>query len=294
MLDVVVRPLATLAATSDTPAQVRVTRGGSAANLAAAARSVLDEEFEVSFAGVVGTDDAAHLVRVDLERSRVVAHLTEVSGPTGVVVALVGEHGERAMMTERGVNSQLRFEHVARWMEGSLAHLHLSGYTILDPASRDMVARLLALAAARGVSTSIDVCSLEPLREMGVDSFALIARGATMIFANEEEALELAGAVDVDEALASLAQRWPEVVITRGARGALASRGGLRSSAPALLKEALDTTGAGDCATGTYLGERLSGRDVGAALTRAMAAAARVVASVGNRAAADGSPSPPR
>jgi sugar/nucleoside kinase (ribokinase family) len=43
----------------------------------------------------------------------------------------------------------------------------------------------------------------------------------------------------------------------------------------------LDTTGAGDAATGTYLGARLNGDDVSAALSKAMAASARVVGDLG-------------
>lgn len=285
MLDVVVRPLTIVAPTSDTPSRVRVARGGSTANLAVAMRSVIDESFEVAFAGVVGSDAAAYLVREDLERSRVVAHLSEVPGVTGVVVALVGEHGERAMMTDRGVNPALRYEHVAAWMDDSLAHLHVSGYTILDPRTRGIVPRLLERATTRGATTSVDVCSVEPLRHAGVEDFTDAARGATMIFANEEEALVLAGARDVDAALEVLSRTWSEVVVTRGARGALARHEGWDYSASARVGDVVDTTGAGDCATGTYLGDRLNGRGVQPALEHAMSAAAQVVQGLGSRGA---------
>jgi sugar/nucleoside kinase (ribokinase family) len=289
MLDVVVRPLAPVAPTSDTSANVRVARGGSAANLAVAMRAVVDGSFEVSFAGVVGNDAGGRLVREDLELSGVVAHLNEVSGATGVVVALVGEHGERAMMTERGVNSELRYDHVAPWLDPSLIHLHISGYTILDPRTRGMVSRLLERAGALGATTSIDVCSVEPLRHVGVEHFTRSARGATMIFANEEEALALAGASDVHAALTSLAGTWSEVVVTRGAKGALARHEGRNYSAHVHVEDVVDTTGAGDSATGTYLGDRLNGRDVQSALGHAMAAAAQVVKRLGSSGAREGS-----
>jgi sugar/nucleoside kinase (ribokinase family) len=228
-------------------------------------------------------------VREDLERSGVVAHLSEVSGATGVVVAMVGEHGERAMMTERGVNSELRYEHVAPWLDPSLVHLHISGYTILDASTREMVPRLLKHVGAMGATTSIDVCSLEPLRHVGVEHFTSAARGATMIFANEEEALALAGASEVHAALEILANTWSEVVVTRGAKGALARREGRDYSARVGVEEVVDTTGAGDSATGTYLGDRLNGSDVQSALGHAMAAAAQVVQSLGSRGALEGS-----
>ncbi len=283
MLDVVVQPLAPFAPTSDTPSRVRVARGGSSANMAVAMRSVLDESFEVFFAGVVGDDAAGRLVREDLERSNVVALLREVNGATGVVVSLVGEHGERAMMTDRGVNSSLRFEHVVAWMGDSLAHVHVSGYTVLDPHTREMVPRLLAVAAARGATTSVDVCSVEPLRHAGVDHFSEAVSGATMIFANEEEALALTKQSDADTALDVLARTWSEVVVTRGARGARVRCDGRVYTASARGQNVIDTTGAGDGATGTYLGGRLNGLDVQSALERAMVAAAQVVQGLGSR-----------
>ncbi len=283
MLDVVVQPLAPLASTSDTPSRVRVTRGGSGANLAVAMRAVLAPTLDVAFVGVVGEDDAAHLVRADLERCGVVAHLRRAPGTTGVVVAMVSESGERAMLSDRGVNSSLRFEDVDAWMDESLAHLHISGYTILDPQTRAVVPRLFARAHEWGASTSVDVCSVAPLRQLGAEGFHAVARAAHTLFANEEEALALTATTRVEDALDVLARTWSEVVVTRGERGALVRHDGREYSAPSYVARVVDTTGAGDGATGTYLGERLNGRDIDSSLARAMAAAARVVQGLGNR-----------
>ena len=283
VLDVVVQPGAPRAPTSDTASRIRVARGGSSANMAVALRAVVGDSLEVSFVGAAGHDDAARLVRADLKRSGVVAHLPRVSAPTGVVVALVGEHGERAMLSERGANSALRWGHVARWMDDALVHVHVSGYTVLDPATRDLVPRLLTRAHECGATTSVDVCSVEPLRQLGVRPFYEAARGATMLFANEEEALALAAASTVEEALEVLAGTWSEVMVTRAARGARVRRGARDFAVGAPVARVVDTTGAGDAATGTYLGERVSGADVVPALERAMGAAARVVRGLGSR-----------
>jgi sugar/nucleoside kinase (ribokinase family) len=134
-----------------------------------------------------------------------------------------------------------------------------------------------------GATTSIDVCSVEPLRHVGVEHFTGAARGATMIFANQEEALVLAGANDVHAALESLANTWSEVVVTRGAYGALARHGGRDYSSHVRVEVVVDTTGAGDCATGTYLAARLAGADVATSLHGAMRAAALVVDGLGSR-----------
>jgi ribokinase len=283
MLDVVVRPVAPLAPTSDTSATVRVGRGGSAANLAVAMRSAMDTAYEIVFTGVAGNDAAAYIIRADLERSHVVAHLATTDGATGVVVSLVGESGERAMMTERGVNAELTLAHVAGMIDSSLVHLHISGYTALDERTRDLVPQLIEAASVLGATTSIDVCSVGPLRAVGVDAFVSATRHATMLFANEEEALMLSGTTDVEAALTTLALTWREVVITRGPRGALVRNSDQTFFAGTQVDVVVDTTGAGDSATGTYLANRLNGVDVQMSLTYAMAAAARVVRGVGSQ-----------
>lgn len=283
MLDVVVRPVAPWAPTSDTPAHVRVGRGGSAANLAVALRVARESELEVVFVGVGGDDAAAQIVRADLEDAGVVAHLACAKGDTGVVVSLVGSAGQRAMMTQRGVNAQLTFAHVASMFDLSLAHVHVSGYTVLDEGTRHLVPQIFAAASARGATTSVDVCSVGPLRDVGADTFRSAAIAADVLFANEEEALELSQRSDVDSALEELGRHWSEVVVTRGALGALARYEARTLRAAARPDEVVDTTGAGDSATGTYLACRLGGVDVETSLEIAMTAAARVVRALGSR-----------
>jgi len=186
------------------------------------------------------------------------------------------------MLTDRGVNDRLTWPHVASMVDESLCHVHVSGYVALDEGTRALVPRILEAAAQLGASTSIDVCSLEPLRRVGVATFRAAATGATMLFANEEEAAQLASRVETHAALEELAAHWREVVVTRGPRGALASHEGSTVAVDALdVGDALDTTGAGDCATGTYLAHRLAGDDPTTSLTRAMSAAAEVVARLG-------------
>jgi sugar/nucleoside kinase (ribokinase family) len=115
------------------------------------------------------------------------------------------------------------------------------------------------------------------------DVFLETAQRATYLFANEEEALTLAATRDVGSALEFLASHFGEVVITRGVNGALAAHGRERVDAAALDVVALDTTGAGDAATGAYLGARLRGEAMENALPSAMVAGARAVEALGAR-----------
>ncbi len=277
VLDVAVRALGPVAPTSDTPAQVRLGRGGSAATIAThlAARG-----HDVTFVGAIGRDLAGRMVREELEAAGVRAALVEVDEPTGVVVALIEPDGQRAMRTSRGALSALRASHVAAALAEPLEHLHVSGYTLVDPATRPVGVEALRAAARRGVATSVDVCSVAPWREVGAAAFLAATPDAGLLFANEEEA-ELVGGGALEGALATLAARYREVVVTRGAAGAIARRGPEEARAPARAVHALDTTGAGDAATAGYLDARLRGDPLAACLAAAMAAAAATVGVLG-------------
>jgi ribokinase len=278
MLDVVVRRLAPLAPTSDTPSSIRVARGGSGASLALA---VAIAGHEVIYVGAAGHDGAATIVRDALRSANVTAQLESVDAPTGTVVSLVDDDGQRAMLTDRGANSLLSEAFVLGRLAVPFDHLHVSGYVLLDPATRSLGVAALALAKERRRTSSVDVCSVSPLRRMTPQVFLEAASGASQLFANEEEAIELTGTSDVEDALEFLASRFREVVITRGGRGAIAAVGETRSRVFAHDVEVLDTTGAGDAANGTYLGARLREESPERALEEAMSASAHVVGELG-------------
>ena len=104
-----------------------------------------------------------------------------------------------------------------------------------------------------------------------------------MLSANEEEALLLSGVGDVTEAARVLVLLFDEVLITRGRDGALAADAFGTWSEPSRSVDVLDTTGAGDAASGAYLGARLSGSSIPRSLIDAMEAAAVVVRGLGSR-----------
>ena len=99
-------------------------------------------------------------------------------------------------------------------------HLHVSGYLLLDPATRAIGVAALALANDRRPTSSVDVCSVAPLRQMTPEVFLEVANGATQLFANEEEALVLTGTSDAEERAGV-----PRVAIPRSRHHARPSRG---------------------------------------------------------------------
>jgi sugar/nucleoside kinase (ribokinase family) len=280
MLDVIVQPMAPVAPTSDTPANVRLSRGGAAANVAVALASF---GLEVHYVGVIGDDPYGLLFADDLARNGVTVQLAKTRGPTGVVVALIAPDGQRSMLTDRGVNGLLTIDAVRSALGQPFDHLHVSGYTLLDERTRDAGTSAIALAREREMTTSVDVCSVGPLATVTAPTFLQAAIGATMLFANEEEAMMLAGTGDVYEAATLLARHFEEVLVTRGREGALVAQGAQLWHEDSQSLDVLDTTGAGDAASGAYLAARLADAEIEPSLAQAMGAAAAVVRGFGSR-----------
>jgi ribokinase len=216
---------------------------------------------------------------------------------------VLADQTERTMITDRGANLRLSPADVAAALKSApdAVHLHLSGYALLDEASRPAARYALTAAAEQGLTTSVDAASAGPLRQIGGDSFLRWVRGADVLFANEDEALALLGAeagsglVSGPASGAELARAlamWVGVAVVKlGAVGAVSAGSGERgvmgdvgfASVEAVPAEALDATGAGDAFAAGYLAAWLNGARGGEALAAAAAMGARAVARIGAR-----------
>jgi sugar/nucleoside kinase (ribokinase family) len=282
IVDVVVRPLGPFNRGSDTPSRIVVAPGGSASNQAVALAAA---GAQVHLVGVVGDDELGRAAARALASSGVEAHLRLCPGrQTGVVVALVDAMGQRSMLTDRGANLGLEEQDLGPSLLAAGRHLHLSGYELLDEATRPAARAALEAAAAAGMTRSVDPCSAGPLAAVGKAEFLAWTEGVDWCCANLDEGRALTGASRPAEIVAGLRRHYQEVVLTLGADGALLSRPGTELlHCPADRVAVVDTTGAGDAFTGTFLAVRLQGAEPEQALRAALAAAARVVASPGAR-----------
>jgi sugar/nucleoside kinase (ribokinase family) len=282
IVDVVVRPLGPFNRGSDTPSRIDVTPGGSASNQAVAFAAA---GAQVHLVAVVGDDELGRAATRALAAGEVRTHLrVDPLHQTGVVVALVDATGRRSMFADRGANLHLDGQDLGAGLLVAGRHLHLSGYELLDQATRPVALAALRAAAAAGMTRSVDPCSAGPLAAVGAANFLAWTEGLEWCCANLDEGRALTGANRPAEVLAGLRHHYGEVVLTLGAQGALFSAPGVDLlHCAAEDATVVDTTGAGDAFTGTFLAWRLRGEEPGQALRAALAAAARVVAVPGAR-----------
>ncbi len=278
MVDVVVRITGTHHPRSDTRAQISMHPGGAATNQAVA---LATSGAVVTLVASVGDDSTGRSAAVELDRLGVACHLNYGRGATGTVVAIIEPDGDRSMLTDRGANLELHPRWLAdlKWPHGG--HLHLSGYTLLDDATRPAGLAALDVARQRQMTVSADTAAAGLLAELGPERYLEYVGQLDLLFANAEEAAVLSGGLDPADAAVALREHAAEVVITMGASGALVAVGEDLVHAPAREVAVADTTGAGDAHTGAYLAARLRDLDPETALSAAAAAAAQAVGVTG-------------
>ena len=280
--DVVVLLAGRPAPGSDRPASITSRGGGAGANVAAHLAAL---GTPVLLAGCVGDDAAGTALAGELAGAGVQLALRTVPGATtGTIVSLVEPDGQRSMLADRGANLALRPADVPPPAPGR--HLHLSGYTLLDPGPRAAGLAALDAAVAAGCTVSLDPASTGPLTGYGVQRWLADTAGATVLLPNADEARLLTGCADVGTAARALAAVLAVVVVSLGADGALWAAGGELLHRPPHPATVLDTTGAGDAFAAGVLSVWVGagGRpDPAAALEAGLARAAAVVGRLGAR-----------
>ncbi len=240
MVDVSARVSTPIAHASDTDARISMQLGGSGATTA---RWLAHAEASVHFIGCVGDDALGDLARRTLESDGVHAHLQVVGPSTGTCIVIVESDGERTMLPDPGANTGLDADAIP---DDLLAgRLHVSGYTLLRPASRAVGRSLIARARSLGTLVSLDAASAAPLAA-SPDVVLDVLAEVDVLIANRDEAEVLTGTGDPEVGLARLADLVPTAVIKLGSAGAFAASGAERVRVPARAGDVLDTTGAGD------------------------------------------------
>jgi sugar/nucleoside kinase (ribokinase family) len=175
--------------------------------------------------------------------------------PTGTCVVMVTHKGDHTMMSDPGANAALHPDDLPKDLFAPGAHLHMSGYTMLNEGSRSAALAAFGHAGRAGMTISVDGASSAPLERVGAEPFLEMTNGVTLLIVNADQATVLTGREDPESAAHVLTAWYPEVVVKLGADGALYANGRpdpVRSLALP-VETFVDGTGAGDAFCAGFL-----------------------------------------
>ncbi|MGI8747751.1 MAG: carbohydrate kinase family protein [Deinococcus sp.] len=288
--DVLARPDTLLLPGGDTTGRLELSGGGSAANLAVWAQRA---GYPSSFVGKIGADHFGELAVAGLESEGVDARVTR-SGQhrTGVILALIDQCGQRAMLSGQGADWELLPAELPTPLLGAARHLHLTAWSLFRDPPRAAALEAARLARTGGATLSLDPGSFQMIQQLGRDEFLAIVAGIPfdILFPNLDEARAMSGEPTPEGALDWFRQRYPAclVVLKMDEQGALLEGPGQpRVHIPATRDELLDATGAGDAFGGAFLAHYLRHGDAPTAARCAAQVGGWVVSRFGARPPAD-------
>ena len=280
MLDVVVKLQGAINYGEDTPSKITTHGGGAAGNVAS---WIAHTGTHATIVARVGNDSAGAALVSEFDDLKVDhSSLIKTSDPTGVVVILVDQKGERTMFPETGANSGLTLSDMPSLSGFDAAYV--SGYALLNPRSRAGVLEMIAEIRSAGIPLFYDTVTVGAMKEVERNLILSWLPLMDYVLPNEEEALYVADAEDVDSALKKLLELCPTVIIKRGPDGAVAQeRGGNRIDIDAIKTVVADTTGAGDSFAAGFISTKISGGDLQASAMAGVTLSATCVANIGAR-----------
>ena len=233
----------------------------------------------------VADDELGHFYMRDLREGGVDTnhHTEKEQGHTGRCVVLVTPDGDRTMCTFLGVSGNLSANELVEEALRDSDWFYTEGYLVTSPAARAASIAAHAIAAKAGVRTALSLSDPNMVTYFKDGLLEMIGPGVDLIFANEAEAMGMAGAADLGGAVAYLKTISRAFAITRGAQGALVWDGRALIEIAGNKVEVVDTVGAGDMFAGAFLYGLTQGWDHRRAGDLGCAASARLVTTLGPR-----------
>ncbi len=240
MLDVIVDAPDGLREDDDVEAQIEISAGGQAANVAAWAAAL---GARATLIGPRGQTPSALLVDDQLAAAGVGVVAIDAS-TTGTVVSIIVA-GARTLASDPGDQGWTERIDPMR-VPLDVDWLHVSGYPLLRSTNPRPLLDFVDVVRRRGSAISLDLSSAELITAYGASALRDVLKdlAPNLVFGNEAE-WDAFGLESLDGA--------PDMVIKRGGRGVTCVLDGVVMKHSAVLTDVVDLTGAGDALAAGYL-----------------------------------------
>ena len=262
------------------------TSGGSAANSMAGIAAMGGR---AAFIGQVADDQLGNIFRHDMTALGVEFDTPPLANgsdkPTGRCLILVTPDAQRTMNTCPGASHELNANALDADKIAGSSILFLEGYLWGPEKPRQAMLKAIEIAHAanREIAFTLSESLCMPGRRETFNRM-IGEGGVDLLFANELEVMQLTGDQSLGQAIATVSDKVPCLVVTRGEHGAIAFSEGEGVEVPAApVEKVVDTTGAGDLFAAGFLAARARGHDLARCLQTGATAAAEIISHFGAR-----------
>jgi sugar/nucleoside kinase (ribokinase family) len=255
--------------------------GGSGANTIVAVSQFGGKAF---YSCKVAKDEPGAYYLNDLTQCGVDTNLQATeSGITGKCLVFVTPDADRTMNTFLGISSSFSTAELVPDTIANSTYTYIEGYLVTGESTKQAAIKAREIATAAGQKVALTLSDQNMAKFFKPGLLDMIGTGVDLLFANESEALELAGTQDLAEAIAYCKTIAKTFAITLGAKGSTIFDGKKLIDIEPFPVKAIDTVGAGDMYAGGVLYGITNGLDWANAGRLGSLASAQVVTTLGAR-----------
>ena len=238
---------------ADLPPACKKCCGGSAANTMVAISQLGGTGF---YSCKVANDETGTFYLQDLVDCGLDTNLTVDNRPDGVTgkcLVMVTPDADRTMGTFLGITSELSDTELDKTALADSEYVYIEGYLVTSDIARKTAIAAKKYAQESGVKTAFSLSDPNMTQYFKEGLLEIIGDGVDLLFANESEALTMAGSEKLEDAIAYLKTIAKTFAITRGKEGSVIFDGEQIIEVAGETVEAIDTVGAGDMYAGCLL-----------------------------------------
>ncbi len=256
--------------------------GGSAANTTYAVQAF---GHRTSYGCKVSDDEVGRFFLTDMAGAgvRLSPKAASSGDHSGQCLVMITPDAERTMTTDLGISNSLSVDEVNFDDVKSARYFYVEGYLSSSPTASAAAVRARELSEEHRIATAISLSDPSMVEFFRDPLTSMLGNGVSVLFCNEEEALNWAGTDRIDVATAELKDIGETVFVTLGAAGSLAIHHGQAREVAGVAARAQDTTGAGDMYAGAALAALCDGAEPAEAARFGNHCAARLVEHIGAR-----------
>ncbi len=239
---------------------VKMMPGGSVAN---SLYTLSQFGADVSFIGRVSDDTTGNTFINSLENTGVKVNINQVdNGITGECLVLITPDHERTMYTHLGVSSELNVNDIDQAVIEESEYLLVEGYLVTSEETNNVANYSIDIATKHGVKKIITLSDPNVVKFFRDNILELLNKSFDIIFCNQQEALNISMADNIDNAIDFLKKYAHEIIITCGEDGAYVAIGSEKLYESPDRVKPVDLTGAGDMFLAAYIFAKISNKPV--------------------------------